>query len=349
MKSKHIIKIDSSELVENFILEDLSGNQTIASNNKQVELDNDWHLLKIKYNNVANEIKSIIIDNTDIGYLLYAGYVENTKLEKFQPATSLWEEGFFNLWIHPNVGIMIYSYKNAISNGEFGTDLFSNYMLTVDRPVNLKNNYPDSVEQFFKHGFGPKWWTKDSQRPYKILNDKLFDDIDKEELKKQVKDFSQHNFDRQIGNENQRFIVHSLKYCVQDNCKEWVDDPYFYPLEDIEFPELKKLIEIAGFTSVLDVCLHEITPATSLPIHIDDPKMRKAWPYIDGCKRFFWVLDNLEGSYFKLGEAGLLPLDYPLMINTQNIAHSVVNDNNEKSRFAIIIEGVLPDDYDFLT
>lgn len=347
MKNKHVIKINSSEPIESFILEDLSGNQTIAKNNQLVELDQDWHLLKVAYNGTYNEIESIRIDDHDIRYLIYTGYVENTKSERFQPATALWEEGVYNLWIHPNVGIMTYHYINQISNGDFGTNLFDKYMLTVDRPIELKHDYPTSVKQFFNHGFGPKWWKKDSQRPYKILNDEFFENVDKQALATQIKEFSQHNFDRQLGNENQRFIVHSLKYCVMDNAKEWIDDPYFYPLEDIEFLELKKLIEVVGFTSVLDVCLHEITATGFLNLHIDDPKVRKSWPYINGCKRFFWVLDNPDGSYLKLGEAGPLPMEHPMMVNTQCIAHSIVNDNEEKSRFAIIIEGVLPEDYDF--
>jgi hypothetical protein len=49
---------------------------------------------------------------------------------------------------------------------------------------------------------------------------------------------------------------------------------------------------------------------------------------IAGCKKFYWNLTDTTDIYFKLGEAGLIPIEYPLMINTAMHVHSLINDSD---------------------
>ena len=308
----------------------------IDSKNQKVEIKNGqtfdinygWFELKIPYLGVKNEFHKISLNDVDLNWLLYTGYFENSNGQKFQPACAVWEEGFFRIWLHTEVGYWRSSIINQIRNGDFGTNLFEKYMLTCDSPVfGLDRNiYGNDVVNFFEYNFGPTWWFKnDINRPYTVLNNDTFSDIDKKKLEKEALELAKFHDVNDDGWE-----THDLK------------EKSDLPLIDVnEFSgEIKKVIDLIGYKSIIDVSLGYVRPKSHIRIHIDDHINRKSWPYIAGCKKFYWVLGNTENVYFKFHQAGLLPTESPLLINAGMHTHSVVNDS-DITRPALLIYGDL--------
>jgi hypothetical protein len=329
MLSNITIDIESKFDIGVCYVEDLNGNSHKIKNRHIFSIPNNWFLLKIPYENINNEIFKIKINNVDIDYLIYTGFFENLKKEKFQPATAVWEPGEFKIWLHPNAGFYKYSIFDQIQNGDYGKNLFEKYMLTVDRSVNLdRTKYPDDICDFFQYPFGPKWWLKnDITRPYKILENKNFESVNKDILIKQIKDIAK---------------VHDVKNNSWEgfSLKEKSDLPF----ESIfNFPsEIKKIIDIVEYTDILDISLMILQPRSSIKIHVDDHLNRDGWKYLSGCRKLYWTLTDTKEVYFKFGRAGLLPLDSPALINTGMHVHSVVN-NTDEVRYTLLMYGKIQD------
>ena len=57
-----------------------------------------------------------------------------------------------------------------------------------------------------------------------------------------------------------------------------------------------------------------------------------------GCGQLYIPVNFKAGNYFKFNNIGLLPLTGPMLINTQQFTHALINNSNEY-RFAIGIHG----------
>lgn len=319
------INIEADHSIEDFEIEDLYKNTIQAKNNQDVEIFSDWFLIKIPYCNIKNEINKIKINNVDIEHLIYTGWFENNKNECFQPATAVWEPGYFKIWIHTNIGLYKFITFSHIANGDFGKNLFDEYMLTVDYSIDIDQRYSKDIREFFKHPFGPRWWKKnDVTRPYKVLKNEEFNNINKDALINDIKKVAKFaNLDKK----------HWKYWSLKDGGSD-------LPLvsNDTFSGELKKLIDLIGFKSIIDVSIQTLDPKSTIHIHIDDHLSRECWPIIAGCKKFYWNLTDTTDIYFKLGEAGLIPIEYPLMINTAMHVHSLINDS-DITRTVLLIYG----------
>ena len=329
------IDVESQIYIKDFIIDDLYGNSYPTENKKTFDHLDGWFLLRIPYKNTKNEITSIKINNFDIGYLIYTGYFENNNKKKFQPACAVWEPGEFKIWLHTNVGFYKFFITEQVSNSDYGKNLFDKYMLTVDYSTDIsKEIYPDDVYNFFRHPIGPRWWKKDDiTRPYKILKDTNFTTINKELLKDEIKKISK------VHEKNEKSEIYPggrEAFSLKRNAN--------LPLVNVEefYGELKKIIDTVGYKSILNISLQYLQPKSAIRIHIDDHLNRESWKYLAGCKKFYWTLTDPKSVYFKIGNAGLLPLDAPTLINTGMHSHSVVNDSDE-IRATVLIYGELND------
>lgn len=329
------INIEAEHSIENFLVEDLYKKEFQVNVGDVFSVNSDWFLIKIPYQGFKNEITSIKINNHDIGYLIYTGWFENRKKEKFQPATAVWEPGEFKIWMHKNFGLHQYYTYSQISNGDYGKNLFDDYMLTVDYSVDVDCSYPEDIRNFFKHPFGPRWWKKDDiTRPYKILDNENFSFLNKTNLISDVLDVAK------VKNINSSQTPNWWGWGLKKNSD--------LPLIDINTfsGELKKLIDLIGYTSIVDISIQYLNPKSVIKIHVDDHLKRDCWPYIAGCKKLYWNLTDTDSVYFKLGEAGMLPLDFPLLVNTSMHTHGLINDSNNV-RTVVIIYGELDDNSTF--
>ena len=203
-------------------------------------------------------------------------------------------------------------------------------MLTVDRPVALKKQWPESIKTFFSNGDGPNWWNKTSADvPYKVLNnvDVLKADLLRESL-------SLCKYKDKIF--NGKVTINSIRETCQPELP-------FYQLDENKFPNFAKLVKQIGFKNILTIDTQVLEPNSFLRIHKDDDYQKDVFPYIRGCKKFYWTLTDASDCYFKIGKSGLLPLNKPALINNVEHVHSVVSER-DSNRTILSIYGEIEDD-----
>ena len=105
-----------------------------------------------------------------------------------------------------------------------------------------------------------------------------------------------------------------------------VNDNKAYDMESIKNDYIKNLCKAIGYVKINNVYFSKLEPAGYIDIHIDDNITKNE---LQGCTKFYYELTNATGVHFKLGQSGLLPLEYPLLINTSKHTHAVVNDSTD--------------------
>lgn len=328
------LSIKSHQEINKVFLKNLWDDEIHVKLDIDIDLKDGWYELNLPYTGVKNEINDILINDESISHLIYTGYYTDGSGKIHQPATAMWDDGgVFKIWIHTKLGIMFERIMGEISNGKFGSILFDDYMLTVDKPVKLKDLCTESVRTFFGQGDGPHWWNKKSDHlPYKVIKNI---DISKDDILAEC---------QQICKYTDRFFYGKITInSIRENCQPKLP---FYDLDSDKCPNLKKLIDHVGFKGILDIDSQTLEPNSCIRMHIDD--VNSNWdadvlPYIGPCKTFYWLLSNNSDFFFKIGKGGLLPLDRPLLINNMKHVHSVVNQKTEPCKI-LSIYGELPDD-----
>ena len=326
------ISIESKNKIDKIFLINLEGQKIFFDLDTYFSIPEGWYELNLPYTGTQNDIKDIKINDETIKWTIYTAYYIDGHGSIHQPATSIWDEGgILKIWIHTNLGIYFERIFNDITSGDYGTDLREKYVFTVDRPIKLKYNWPESVTRFFTSGDGPHWWKLGTDfTPYRQL------DIDLPPIDKVMQECEKICVHEWHDHKN---VLH-LKSCSPNN-----NELPFYDLSKDDVPHLKKLISDIGYKNIIDLSITYMAPKTHLDLHRGDSNYkRKAYPYIRGCKKFYWALTEYKDWYFKLGKSGIIPLDKPCLINTTEHVHSVVNERLGNDRLIFSIYGELPDD-----
>ena len=112
------------------------------------------------------------------------------------------------------------------------------------------------------------------------------------------------------------------------------------PLECIPFQHLQNFLQAVGYKKILSFSILELDPKSCIPTHIDDHPTSKNLSYITGAKKLYFSYNICKNIYFKLGDAGILPLENPILINTAKHVHAVVNNSNAV-RKVLMVYGIL--------
>jgi len=318
--------ITDNSVTPTVLVEDIFGNNLQPDATHEYNLQHDWHCIKIPYEGTRLEFTDIKLNGNSIEHLIYTGYFHSDlDNKKHQPATAVWETGKFILWFHPKLGVWQKTLYEQIENGMFGKNLFEKYSLTVDRPVTIDDNFPENIKTFFAHSFGPVWWKKDSVKfPYRQLDI----DVDEQTIKavQELESKLPHN--------------KTVNGWIDHMSETPTDDADPRPLKDIGNILVEKLLDNAGYSHYLSYSVMTLNPGRHINIHIDDHVKCKNIDYVKGCQKFYLAYGDLDGVYFKLGSAGILPFDKPLLINTTQHTHSVVNQT-ANARKVFMCYGVL--------
>ena len=102
----------------------------------------------------------------------------------------------------------------------------------------------------------------------------------------------------------------------------------------------REQFELNAYKRLIDISVQTLAPNTFIDLHRDDHYKRKMYPYIKGCKKFYWTIENPEGVHFKLGRSGCIPHQDPLLINAIEQPHCVINEGTN-TRTSILIYGEL--------
>ena len=110
-------------------------------------------------------------------------------------------------------------------------------------------------------------------------------------------------------------------------------------LPEAQFPALYKLLHDLNLDEILHGFIGILGPGEYITPHVDRYEgMEFIIEKYGGCGQLYIPVNFKEGNYFKFNNIGLVPLDGPMLINTQHFAHALINNSNEY-RFAIGIHG----------
>ena len=316
MKKRTKINIFSENPIDNFVLEDLYGNEKILKNNTNVSIDLSWQLLII----TNPDVREITIDGCQLGKFINTGYYENNK---------------FKIWIHPNIGYMISTLMDQIDLGDLNSKLYEKYLFTVDRPIDIGREFPVHIQGFFAHGSGPKWWNKE-KRPIPYI---VIDDPEIKEMMDKIEVLEKH-LDTEAdlsGKKNQ-----TLQYNDQWRAEGWKMESYSNATEKEfnadSFSGFGKHFQKLGFKKLYQVYTAYLGPLGYINLHTDGNKFRKKENA--GNTRLYCSYSNTDAVYFKMLGVGLLPMNTPILIDAGRFLHSVVNLSKTNTRKSLVVTGI---------
>lgn len=298
----------------------------LVSNTNTFDIDENWYEIIIPYQDRDVDIKEIKIDGESLKEILYTGYTTTKKGDiKFIPFLN--EDGDFRIWLHGNLGVLLERTMDCIDNGDYGKNLFDYYLLTVERNLLREgHSFSPSVDGYLKLARGPFWWKKHSEKlPYMILDKEI---RNKKEILDELQQLDSFKlFEKYTG-------VHTKSYSNEG-----------YPLidvEDIEYPYTKELFKQLGYTKILNFCINTLHPNADIYIHRDQgfEDVEAYNKFIKGCQQLYIILDgDPQDNVFKLGCAGRVPTDKPIIVNNSLHAHCVVN-YSDKPRTTLLAYGL---------
>ena len=279
------------------------------------------------------EIKDILINDESIKENIYTGFYTDGEGKRHQPATAVWSEGgVFSVWIHTEPGRIWQRFADQIRSGDFGKYLFDKYLFTVDRPTKIADYWDKTLKHYFGFGDGPNYWLKNDRfTPYAYVDQIQKQDYDIKQLVKEFDScFPEGNW--WCGNIQTKHTKRGLQV-------GFADLP-FTEIKDLPSEFVQEFVRKVGYKRIIDIQIQTLAPKTSLHIHKDHHYDRKCYPYTSGAKKFYWTLGDHNDVYFKLGNAGLLPLNHALFINATEHVHAVVNEQ-DKERSVLTMYGEL--------
>ena len=329
-----LISIVANKPLQTYYLEDLRDKRIDFTLDTEFELAYGWYKLVVEYPGSKLKISDIVINTESLDRLLYTGWFREQDSDvKHSPGTTLYKPGQFELYIHSNMGVMWQTLYESIVGRDFGNDLFENYMHTVDKPVELSDEYPAQIRGFFAHSNGPRWWKKNTiVTPYETLQPEVLADIDRQKLHQEMKtmcdfvpDFKNVAFPKR-GREllGGRVNLRNSPYL-----------PYT-ELDELPGEEIKRLCNKIGIKRLLAVTLQTQYPGEAFAPHVDVHYEQETKHNLQGpCSFVLDLSEDTTGHYFKVSQGGLIPLEHGTFFNF-NYCHATYNDSEVVRPLAII-------------
>ena len=329
------LSVYSTRALGEYYLEALDYSRINFDLDQEFDLSEGWYKLVIKYAGVQTDISDIKINDQSINYYIYTGFfIEKATNETHQPATALWTEGEFNIWIHTNLGFMIQKLEESIRPGEHGSNLFDKYILTVDRPIKIDKTYRKDVQAYFENANGPRWWRKgDVNTPVEPCDKELLAGIDKQTLIKELENNFTVVYSYDILGKDNRPTKVTAKKLKQSNELPFIDT------NDIPGDITRELCRRLGYKRILNITFNVMPAGGSFWPHIDDFWKKNTIEHLMGANNFLWSLaDDQDNNLFKLGEAGVLPIGNGAFVNLGKYSHASVNQTDSE-RILLTIHG----------
>ena len=336
MNKQFTLSIDANVELKNYYLEGVDNKKINFVSGVAFPIQTGWYNLIVQYHGEKVEITDVKINGASIGHFLYTGFfTEKNTGKKFQPANSLWTEGFYSIWLHTELGHMISTHAGSIRNGDYGKNLFEDYLFTVDRSIEINEGWPEVIKSYFRHGNGPRWWKKGLKRtPYEVCEDFILQDCDKTKILQEIPLNCEIEIDYEMlskPNYNKNMKGRSMR---RSSVYPYIE------IDSIKGTEIKKLITNLGFVKILNITLQTALPGQAFMPHIDDHYTRDCRQDIEGPVVFLLDLARDPSKHlFKLGPAGLLPVEKGVFFNQFYFDHGTINDSTTEERPLLIIHG----------
>ena len=337
MDKNFVLSIHANIELENYYLRSVSDEKITFTSGTAFEIHTGWYNLIIEYHGQKIDISDITINGGSIGHFLHTGFFTETSTGKrFQPANSVWTKGFYSIWIHTEIGHMLQTHATSIRNGDYGKNLFEDYLFTVDKGVEMDNEWPEIIKSYFRYGNGPRWWKKGLKRtPYEVCQESLLQDCDKAKILQEIPIdcTTKIEYEMLTKESNTKNKVMQGQALRRNSVYPYID------VDTIKSNEIKKLIHKLGFTKILNITLQTALPGQAFAPHIDDHYTRDCREDIEGPVVLWNLAKDTTGHLFKLNTAGLLPLDKGVFFNQFYYDHGTINDSQSIERPLLIIHG----------
>ena len=325
------ISVDSSKPIQKYYLLDLHDKRIQFDEGVEFSTPTGWYNFIVEYSGEHIDITDIKINDESIGHFLHTGFfTEETTGKVFQPANAVWTEGHYSIWLHTEIGCLISTVSGGIRNGDYGKYLFDDYMLTVDKSIDIGKGWPEKMKSYFRYGVGPRWWRKDKKHtPYEPLAPEVLQDVDKGKLLQELE------LDCQIAMEYPMLIEKDLARSdtMHGRAIKKVSDYPFIELDDLVSETLREVAEKLGFKRLINVTLQTAQPGQAFRPHRDDHYKRDCREHVEGPVVFIWDLAvETRGHLFKLGNAGLVPIEHGAFCNNFYFDHGTINGSNTVDR-----------------
>jgi hypothetical protein len=329
------IEVFADKPLGKYYLQNLKDEIITFTNHKSFDVPPGWYNFILEYTGEHIDLSDIKVNGQTLRHYFYTGFFTEAKTGKrFQPANAVWTEGYYSIWLHTEFGMLEIFMQQNIRNSDFGEDKFLTYLHTVDKPIEIDAIWPERIKSYYRAGHGPGWWRKGTlAEPYDIVAPEKVANIDRQKIIQDMpldcklvidKDISE--FGKQDGNTR---ILH--RKVMREHA--WLP---FIELDQLKNKELAKLCEQIGYTRLLDVNLQTLPAGASFRPHIDDHyyqdpnKIKDAMYYTKGPVIFLLNLQEKEAdkNQYKLGPAGLVPINDGAFFNQQYFSHCSINDSN---------------------
>jgi len=322
------INVISDKPIETYYLENLQREKLFFDLDSDFDCQPGWYNLIVPWQGEEVDIKDIVINGEALGVVAYTGFfTEDDGGLRVCPGTTLYKPGYYSIWIHTNIGYMLQTIMDAICPNDWGSKLFDKYMLTVDRPLDVPQVFPEQIKGFFNTNCGPRWWRKNSvSTPFEFADPKIIEDIDRAELANELRRICKiwkPEKSRARTNLNDSKTESGRHVFKEASMLPFVD------IDDIPSEMIRNLAKALGYVRILNINIQIQPPHESFVPHVDRHPEYESLQYVQGPSTFALNLaEKREGHYFKFSEAGLAPINEGVFFNF-NYTHGTLNTSNE--------------------
>lgn len=324
--------IDGKDVNFNFI-----GNKILIDH----QYDFGIHLLSITVYRGKLQVTDFRVNNATIREFLYLSWTER-RGQKKQPVTEIvaletWKIPFSN-----PLSLLISLGLKKFDLMDMGTNLYKKYRIYYPESIEISENLPNVIKDFYKHNFDFTVINKtenlygNSDVPYFKINfefdeKEIFNELEKNlpYLKNNESKLPEYLHYSNLKDDdnylNKKWLTVTL---VNYPESQFLLDKNLLPNLWQFFCNLKEQLKIKIFHGGY---IARLPPGGSYSgLHIDSiPAIVQR-----GCSQLYFPINALKGNSFKLSGVGCLPLNTPLVVNIGNYAHTVLNESNE-ARWAL--------------
>ena len=325
-----------------------------ASIKISAEIIPGFHILKIvSHNDVEIEFVNATLNSATFNQTLYTMYMEVNGKKQQNTTLSNHARELYLPFMNP-LSWWLTSCFSKIPPALYGGGLYEQLEVYYPKSLDIGDQYPQIVQDFFKHNWDfychPKltdgyyredvpYWTIDTKFEYNesVLHAECLYNLPY--LETNSGDWLRST--PKVATLEK--VEQGSRLCTVMNVSMTVDEYDFekkFALDKNDFPEVYALLKRLDFDAILHSFIGSLPPRGHIIPHRDSyVGFESVLKQFGGCSQLYIPINFKPGNYFKFGSVGFVPLDQgPILVNNHNFVHSVINDSDEW-RFALAIVG----------
>jgi hypothetical protein len=305
------------------------------------------HFLKMKVTKPTPiEVTNFFVDDVPIRHYLYMSWME-VNGSKYQPCCEVNQTD--QTWTLPFANPLSLWYSicsEKIANGLYGSNLYDKFEIVYPESVDVGDQYPKEVQDFFKQNFDFVVYDKKLKstpwhRPevpyvkvklnydYDALKQELFEN---KELILQHKKFMTGNSYNPVATWDRWAVISTIDWMDKNNPSDWRTRTVNSLMDHL--PNLRSFYEQLPVGEIYYANIGYLPPRGFGAPHIDIEYPCRTPEYAQGMANLHVPINVAPGLYLKMGRGGLLPTDGPTVMNNYGFTHSLVN-NSDQIRFSL--------------